>query len=130
MFGGAIFIFRAQINLKTAKTCYFAYFSGQWGGAIAPFTPPPPSLATLLVWTTKHECAYTVCVNVSKKSVCIFRTYKKRTKNGYCVNPPLIVHYFHRNRLPFISSVAVCRSLKLRLSLHFGFGLFKQAITI
>ena len=24
-----------------------------------------------------------------KKSGCVFRTYKKRTKNGYCVNLPL-----------------------------------------
>ena len=34
---------------KALKTCYFAYFSGQWGGLIA---PPPPGYATEICTAT------------------------------------------------------------------------------
>ena len=41
-FGGAVFIFGAEIGLKALKTRYFAYFSGQWGG----LKPPSPGYTT------------------------------------------------------------------------------------
>ena len=43
-FWGTVSIFGAQIGLKTLKTYYFAYCSGQWGCS----PPPAPFLATLL----------------------------------------------------------------------------------
>ena len=43
--GGGLFSIFHQSASKAPKTCDFAYFTSQWGGARA----PPPSLATLLV---------------------------------------------------------------------------------
>ena len=36
----------------------------------------------------KTDARNTVCIYVRKKSGCVFRSNKKRTKNGFCVNPP------------------------------------------
>ena len=44
-FGGGLFSFLEQISAaELLKTCYFAYFSGQWGG----YSTICPPLATLL----------------------------------------------------------------------------------
>ena len=42
--GGLFSIFHKKSASKAPKTCDFAYFTSQWGGARA----PPPPLATLL----------------------------------------------------------------------------------
>ena len=39
--GGAIFVFRAKISLRTAKKHAILHTFQASGGAIAPFAPPP-----------------------------------------------------------------------------------------
>ena len=51
-YGGGLFsVFHKHSASKAQKTCNFAYFTSQWGGARA----PPPPLETLLV-TNTHPC--------------------------------------------------------------------------
>ena len=45
VWGGLFSIFHRKSASKAQKTCYFAYFTSQWGGSSP---PAPPPLATLL----------------------------------------------------------------------------------
>ena len=47
LWGGLFSFLEQKSTLKLRKTCYFAYFSGQWGGYNT-ICPPPPSYATAL----------------------------------------------------------------------------------
>ena len=46
VWGGLFSIFHRKSASKAQKTCFFAYFTSQWGGLEPP--PPPPGYATVL----------------------------------------------------------------------------------
>ena len=51
-YGGGLFsIFHRKSASKAQKTCFFAYFTSQWGG----LEPPRPPLATLLLTVILYD---------------------------------------------------------------------------
>ena len=85
-FGGGLFSFLEQKSVsKALKTCYFAYFSGQWGVR----APPIPPLATLLInWREQWyaNLQYIFCLFVHSEQThyfkigkfCVFMMYRPK----------------------------------------------------
>ena len=73
IFGGAIFIFRLQISLQTAKKNAILHTFQANGGAIEPFAPP---LATLLGRPILRTCDMPIHICDCETATCLVQIAK------------------------------------------------------
>ena len=58
--GGLFSIFHRKSASKAQKTCDFAYFTSQWGGARAPSAPPLATLLSTHITRTFATCHFNI----------------------------------------------------------------------